>query len=149
MAFKIFSTSTSTKPFKTLMVGHCGNATVGGNLVTLICFDTGFQAMTTLTTSISFTILEKQLILTQKLMVITVVCASITRSWFETALDYKPRILGPPIEEFPLLVHKMPMILTVLQYKLQWKMGKKIYKPWLIMARVLWAGILFDLDFCQ
>ena len=23
------------------------------------------------------------------------------RSWFETALDYKPRILGPKIEEFP------------------------------------------------
>ena len=80
MAFKIFSTSTSTKPFKTLMVGHRGNATDGGNLVTLICFETGFQAMTTLTTSISFTILEKQLILTQKLMVITVVCANITRS---------------------------------------------------------------------
>ena len=62
MAFKIFSTSSSTKPFKTLMVGHLGNATDGGNLVTLICFETGFQAMTTLTTSISFTILEKQLI---------------------------------------------------------------------------------------
>ena len=44
------------------MVGHLGNATDGGNLVTLICFETGFQAMTTLTTSISFTILEKQLI---------------------------------------------------------------------------------------
>ena len=62
MAFKIFSTSWSTKPFKTLMVGHRGNATDVGNLVTLICFETGFQAMTTLTTSISFTILEKQLI---------------------------------------------------------------------------------------
>ena len=31
-------------------------------------------------------------------------CAIITRSWFETALDYKPRILGPKIEGFLCLV---------------------------------------------
>ena len=30
-------------------------------------------------------------------------CAIITRSWLESALDYKLRILGPTIEEFPLL----------------------------------------------
>ena len=45
--------------------------------------------------------------------------AIITRSWFETALDYKPRILDPKIEEFPCLVHKLSVILTALQYKLQ------------------------------
>ena len=32
--------------------------------------------------------------------------AIITRSWSETALDYKPRILDPKIEELPCLVHK-------------------------------------------
>ena len=42
--------------------------------------------------------------------------AIITRSWFETALDYKPRFLGPKIEEFPILVHKLSVILTDLQY---------------------------------
>ena len=49
--------------------------------------------------------------------------ANITCSWFETALDYKPQILDPEIEEFPCLVHKLSVALTALQYKLQWKMG--------------------------
>ena len=30
--------------------------------------------------------------------------AIITRSWFETALDYKPEVLGSQIEEFPCLL---------------------------------------------
>ena len=47
------------------------------------------------------------------------------RSWFEDALDYKPRILDPNIEEFPCLVHKLFVALTALQYKPQWKMGLK------------------------
>ena len=33
--------------------------------------------------------------------------AIITHSWFETALNYKPRILDPKFEEFPCLVHKL------------------------------------------
>ena len=33
------------------------------------------------------------------------------------ALDYKPRILGPKIEEFPCLEHKLSVILTAQQYK--------------------------------
>ena len=45
--------------------------------------------------------------------------AIITRSRFETALDYKPRILGQAIEEFPRLVHKLSVILTDLQCKPQ------------------------------
>ena len=48
--------------------------------------------------------------------------ATITRSLFETALNYKPRILDQKIEEFPCLVHKLSVILTTLQYKPQWKM---------------------------
>ena len=36
--------------------------------------------------------------------------AIITRSRFETALDYKPRILGLKNEEFPFLVHKLSVI---------------------------------------
>ena len=51
--------------------------------------------------------------------------AIITGSWFETALDYKPRILDPKIEEFPCLVHKLSVTLTAPNYKPQWKMGKK------------------------
>ena len=43
--------------------------------------------------------------------------AIITRSLFETASDYLPRILGPKIAEFPCLVHKLSLILTTLQYK--------------------------------
>ena len=39
----------------------------------------------------------------------------ITRSRFETVLDYKPWILGSKIEEFTCLVHKMSVILTALQ----------------------------------
>ena len=50
-------------------------------------------------------------------------CATITCSWFETALKYKPRILDPKIEEFPCLVHKLSVTLTALQYKPQWKIG--------------------------
>ena len=49
--------------------------------------------------------------------------AIITRSWFETALNYKPRILDPKIEEFPCLVHKLSVTLTALQYKPNWKMA--------------------------
>ena len=49
--------------------------------------------------------------------------ATITRSWFETALIYKPRILDQKIEEFPCLVHKLSVTLTALQYKPQWKVG--------------------------
>ena len=49
--------------------------------------------------------------------------AIITRSWFETARDYKPQILGPKFEEFPCLLHKLSVILTALQYKQLWKMG--------------------------
>ena len=51
----------------------------------------------------------------------------IIRSWFETALDNKPHILDPTIEEFPCLVHKLCVPLTALQYKPQWKKwGKNI-----------------------
>ena len=50
-------------------------------------------------------------------------CAIISRSWFKTAFDYNPRILGAKIEEFPFLVHKLSVILTALQYKPPWKMG--------------------------
>ena len=49
--------------------------------------------------------------------------AIITRSWFETALDCKPRILDSKIEEFLVLVHKLSVTLTTLQYKPQRKMG--------------------------
>ena len=45
--------------------------------------------------------------------------AIITRSWFETALDYYLRILGWKIEEFPCLEHKLSVILTALIYKPQ------------------------------
>ena len=45
--------------------------------------------------------------------------AIITRSRFETALDYRLRILGSKIEEFPCLVRKLSVILTALQYKPQ------------------------------
>ena len=38
----------------------------------------------------------------------------ITSSRFEAALDYKPRILAPKIEEFLFLVHKLSVILTAL-----------------------------------
>ena len=51
--------------------------------------------------------------------------AIIARSWFETTLDYKPRIAGPTIEEFHFLVHKLSEIQTTLQYKPQWKMEVK------------------------
>ena len=43
--------------------------------------------------------------------------AIITLSEFETALDYKPRILDPKIEEFPCLVHKLSVTVSALQYK--------------------------------
>ena len=36
--------------------------------------------------------------------------AIITRSWSETALVYKARILGFKIEEFPFLDHKLSVI---------------------------------------
>ena len=48
--------------------------------------------------------------------------AIITRSWFETSLNYKTQILGSKIEVFPCLVHKLSVILTALQCKPQWKM---------------------------
>ena len=44
-------------------------------------------------------------------------------SVISTALDYKPHILGHRIEEFPCLVHELSVILTALQYKPHWKMG--------------------------
>ena len=44
----------------------------------------------------------------------------ITRSWFETAFDCKPWSFGSKIENFPYLAHKLPLILTALQYKQQW-----------------------------
>ena len=37
---------------------------------------------------------------------------NITRSWFETILDYKPRILHPKIEEFLCLVYKLSVTNT-------------------------------------
>ena len=49
--------------------------------------------------------------------------ATITRYWFETTLNYKPRILDPKIEELRCLVHKLSVTLTGLQYKPQWKIG--------------------------
>ena len=36
--------------------------------------------------------------------------AIIARSWSETALVYKPRILGLKNEEFPFLVHKWSVL---------------------------------------
>ena len=36
--------------------------------------------------------------------------AIITRSWFETSFNYKPRILEQKIKEFPFLVHKLSVI---------------------------------------
>ena len=41
--------------------------------------------------------------------------AIITHSWFETALDYKTRILETKIEEFPCLVHKLSVTLTAVK----------------------------------
>ena len=41
--------------------------------------------------------------------------------WFETALDYKPRIF---FGKFPSLVHKLFVILAAFEYKPQWKWGK-------------------------
>ena len=68
--------------------------------------------------------------------------AIITRSWFETAFNYKPRILEQKIKEFPVLVYKLSVILTALQYKPLYninrteKWGNKYkYKPRLILAR--------------
>ena len=52
--------------------------------------------------------------------------AIITRSWFETALVYKPQILASKIEEFHCLVHKLSVTLTALQYKPRWRWGKNI-----------------------
>ena len=49
--------------------------------------------------------------------------AIMTRSLFETTLDYKPQILGPKIEEFPSLVQKFCVISTTLKFKPQWKVG--------------------------
>ena len=43
-----------------------------------------------------------------------------------TRSDYKARILGSKIEEFPCSVHKLSVILTALQYKPHWKMGLEI-----------------------
>ena len=61
--------------------------------------------------------------------------AIITRSWFVTTLDYKPRILDPKIEEFPCLVHKLFATLSALQYKPQKNWVKNI-QPRVIMALV-------------
>ena len=46
-------------------------------------------------------------------------CAIITRSRFETALNYKPRIVDQKIEEFPCLLHKLSVTLSTLDYKPQ------------------------------
>ena len=54
-------------------------------------------------------------------VLILIMRAIITRSWFETSLDYTPRLLGPKLEEFTLLVHKLSVILTALQSKPQRK----------------------------
>ena len=55
---------------------------------------------------------------------------------FETALNYKPQILDPKIEEFPCLLNKFSVTLTTLRYKPQWKMGWNKYKSRIIMAHV-------------
>ena len=49
--------------------------------------------------------------------------ATITPSWFEAALNYKPRILDKRIGEFPCSVHNLSVTLTTLQYNPQWKKG--------------------------
>ena len=41
--------------------------------------------------------------------------AIITCSCFETAFNYKPRILDPKIEEFPCLQHKLYVTLTAVK----------------------------------
>ena len=47
-------------------------------------------------------------------------CNVITRSLFETTLDYQPRILGPKLNNFLIyLVHGLSVIITTLQYKPQ------------------------------
>ena len=56
---------------------------------------------------------NKQL-LSLSLLSVYSTCAIITRSWFETALDYKPRILGPT---FLVYVLKWSVILTSLALK--------------------------------
>ena len=43
--------------------------------------------------------------------------AIITRYWFETALDYKPWILGKQIKELPCLVYTLSVIQIALIYK--------------------------------
>ena len=66
--------------------------------------------------------------------------AIITPSWFETALDCKPQILGS------YLVHKLSVISTALDYKLRWKRGFKLYKSQLVLARVRYLVTLEDLN---
>ena len=63
--------------------------------------------------------------------------AIITRSWFETSLDYIPRLLGPKIEEFTFLVHKLSVILTALQSKPQMSASICISKliKWILKKR--------------
>ena len=45
--------------------------------------------------------------------------AIITRSWFETALNYKPRIFDPKMDEFPCLAHKFSVTLTAVKNGLE------------------------------
>ena len=56
-------------------------------------------------------------IFSKRAFLFTCAKAIITRSWFETALNYKLWILDPKIEEFPFLVHKLSVTLIALRYK--------------------------------
>ena len=51
--------------------------------------------------------------------------AIIINSWFETALDYKPRFLDLKIDEFPSLVHKLSVTLTLYHINRSEKCNKK------------------------
>ena len=76
------------------------------------------------------------------------------------ALDYKPQILGPKIEEFSCLIHKLSVLLTALQqtvvkngvkhvqalvYKGKrtvFMIGPK-YKEWIIFLNTYWQHVSF------
>ena len=70
-------------------------------------------------------------------VLILIMRAIITRSWFETALDLRPT--------FSCWVHKLSVMLTTLNYKPHWKMGWKKFNPRLIMTLVdmlfLWGKV--------
>ena len=65
------------------------------------------------------------LVLFYTLRTTSILAPIITRSRFETVLDYKPWILGSKIEEFPCLVYKLFLIPTALIYKSQ-RVQKKL-----------------------